>query len=257
MRTFRSGFAASSCGVVVAGSCVITSSLAGAAGDSYSGGQVTQTGGGASIPVDGVIGLDSNSGTAITTSGGSTVSLGSSSGLLPGDQLVVGTPSESASGEMYAETEAGFLNGIGETAKVLPLYIGVFHGSKKVGGILEHPITIKISDPSITPGELVFVDVNGTWQFYPTQVTDGSLSISIDTDPQILLVSVKQITIRIGKVGTVVASAQELLNSHGAKLKVDGIFGPLTRKAVLAFQSKNHLATDGVVGPATWHALKK
>ena len=37
--------------------------------------------------------------------------------------------------------------------------------------------------------------------------------------------------------------------------QVDGIFGPMTRNAVLGFQKANGLATDGIVGPLTWAAL--
>lgn len=37
--------------------------------------------------------------------------------------------------------------------------------------------------------------------------------------------------------------------------KVDGIYGPLTKKAVRYFQSKNGLAVDGIVGPKTARAL--
>lgn len=52
-----------------------------------------------------------------------------------------------------------------------------------------------------------------------------------------------------------VRSLQYLLDAHGAKLAVDGVFGPATTAAVTAFQRAHHLATDGVVGPQTWGAL--
>ena len=57
-----------------------------------------------------------------------------------------------------------------------------------------------------------------------------------------------------------VRSAQYLLDAHGAKLAVDGQFGPKTRAAVMAFQwamsaEVHGFAVDGIVGPQTWQAL--
>jgi peptidoglycan hydrolase-like protein with peptidoglycan-binding domain len=52
-----------------------------------------------------------------------------------------------------------------------------------------------------------------------------------------------------------VRSLQYLLNAHGAKLVVDGKFGPRTKAAVVAFQKAQGLSASGVVQAATWRAL--
>jgi hypothetical protein len=50
---------------------------------------------------------------------------------------------------------------------------------------------------------------------------------------------------------------QSRLNIAGTapKLVVDGDFGALTKRAVVAFQKKRHLAADGICGPQTWPSL--
>lgn len=57
--------------------------------------------------------------------------------------------------------------------------------------------------------------------------------------------------------GSDVTWTQQRCNAHGAKLKVDGQYGPKTRDAVRAFQKAKHLTVDGIVGKATWTALGK
>jgi len=52
-----------------------------------------------------------------------------------------------------------------------------------------------------------------------------------------------------------VRSLQYLLRARGARIVVDGIVGPHTEAAVVAFQRTHHLVVDGVVGPQTWGAL--
>lgn len=58
-----------------------------------------------------------------------------------------------------------------------------------------------------------------------------------------------------GASGACVTKLQQLLNSHGASLGVDGQFGPATNTAVRSFQLGRDLTVDGVVGPATKNAL--
>lgn len=62
-------------------------------------------------------------------------------------------------------------------------------------------------------------------------------------------------TLTRGTQGNAVEVLQRLLNANGAKLGVDGKFGNATHAAVISFQRKKQLATDGSVGPQTWSKL--
>lgn len=50
---------------------------------------------------------------------------------------------------------------------------------------------------------------------------------------------------------------QNLLNAHGYKVRADGFFREDTRDAVVDFQKREELPTDGKVGELTWPALVK
>lgn len=54
-------------------------------------------------------------------------------------------------------------------------------------------------------------------------------------------------------------SLNELANKYTdiPKLKIDGIFGDNTEKAVIQFQGMFNLTTDGVVGRYTWTAINE
>lgn len=60
-------------------------------------------------------------------------------------------------------------------------------------------------------------------------------------------------TIKFGSTGADVRYLQTKLGvaTGGA----DGIFGPKTRRAVIAFQKSHGLVADGIVGPKTWAAI--
>jgi len=62
-------------------------------------------------------------------------------------------------------------------------------------------------------------------------------------------------TLRIGRRGTGVRWVQWQLARRGYAVKVDGIFGPKTRKQVKKFQRAVGLVADGIAGPKTIKAL--
>ncbi|MGW3865106.1 protein kinase domain-containing protein, partial [Streptomyces sp. NPDC005047] len=67
-------------------------------------------------------------------------------------------------------------------------------------------------------------------------------------------------TIKRGDGGSQVRELQCLLRHlHGIPEvgEVDGDFGPKTRSGVVIFQERAGLDADGIVGPATWRALRK
>ncbi len=64
------------------------------------------------------------------------------------------------------------------------------------------------------------------------------------------------VTVRYGSTGTPVKCVQSRLNTlHYPAGPVDGIFGSVTRNAVMSFQRASKLLADGVVGPKTGAAL--
>lgn len=59
-----------------------------------------------------------------------------------------------------------------------------------------------------------------------------------------------------GSSGPAVAAVQHNLRyTYGYSLAVDGIFGPVTERAVQTFQRSFGIGVDGIVGPVTWHTL--
>lgn len=68
-------------------------------------------------------------------------------------------------------------------------------------------------------------------------------------------VSVPDAAFTIGDRGPEVRRLQERLNAFGAEMKVDGIYGPATHAAVIAFQAEKGLKPDGILGPKTAAAL--
>ena len=58
-----------------------------------------------------------------------------------------------------------------------------------------------------------------------------------------------------GSTGEDVRTVQYLVTAQGHSTGVDGVFGPLTKTAVEAFQSSRGLSADGIAGQQTWPQL--
>ena len=65
--------------------------------------------------------------------------------------------------------------------------------------------------------------------------------------------------LKLGSKGPAVVEAQQLLNRSEilCDLVVDGIFGPKTEAAVVAFQLARALYDDGIIGSKTWAELRR
>lgn len=63
--------------------------------------------------------------------------------------------------------------------------------------------------------------------------------------------------LRMGSKGARVRELQALLTRAGHPVKVDGDFGTATKEAVKAFQRKQQIKRDGVVGPETFRRLEE
>ena len=99
-------------------------------------------------------------------------------------------------------------------------------------------------EPQEGQGVIVVDDPTPT----PKPVTDTNVGGKISGLPML----------RQGMKGEVVRAAQLLLNGRYCSCGMwgaDGEFGPQTKSAVLAFQRRNGLEADGLIGPNTWAAL--
>ena len=88
--------------------------------------------------------------------------------------------------------------------------------------------------------------------------TACAVKASIDTRTQNteISVSIPSAVLKNGSRGSEVKEVQRRLKLWGYyNGNVDGVFGSGTRSAVIAFQKKNGLTADGVVGKATYKAL--
>ena len=96
--------------------------------------------------------------------------------------------------------------------------------------------------------------------FFPlTLVVSAPAAGAVTTSTAAVTASASRPTLRLGARGSaVVALQQRLAALHYFDVRTaDGVFGPNTYHAVIAFQKVQGLTRDGVVGPVTWAKLAK
>lgn len=91
---------------------------------------------------------------------------------------------------------------------------------------------------------------------------DGVAGTGANTKIEGFVAGLKEITntLRRGDTGAEVKKLQTALDALGydlGKPGIDGIIGPITERAIKAFQEANGIIADGVVGPDTLEALEK
>src|SRR5690242_14306805 len=75
-----------------------------------------------------------------------------------------------------------------------------------------------------------------------------SLAYAAPANAAVTTTTLCSTTLQEGSTGSCVVSLQQRLNQLGANLVVDGDFGPATKNAVLAFQGRERISFDGIVG---------
>lgn len=86
----------------------------------------------------------------------------------------------------------------------------------------------------------------------PAVVAQGATNTPSETQNELIELP----TLKTGVRGSAVTRVQETLAFLGFyQGPIDGIFGPDTEKAVMAFQRNAGLVDDGIIGPATWREL--
>lgn len=124
--------------------------------------------------------------------------------------------------------------------------------TRAVGATPPGVTTTTIAAPAVTTVTTTTVQSSTATTAKPTATTTKPTTTT--TKPRV--VDKPSDNVRLGDSGKGVEQIQTALNAKGFKVVVDGKFGPATDQAVRAFQKKNGLKQDGIVGPITWAKLQ-
>ena len=130
--------------------------------------------------------------------------------------------------------------------------------TRAVGATPPGVTTTTIAAPAVTTVTTTTVQSSTATTAKPTATTTKptttTTKTTTTTPPRV--VDKPSDNVRLGDSGKGVEQIQTALTAHGFKVVVDGKFGPATDQAVRAFQKKNGLKQDGIVGPITWAKLQ-
>lgn len=130
--------------------------------------------------------------------------------------------------------------------------------TRAVGATPPGVTTTTIAAPAVTTGTTTTVQSSTATTAKPTATTTKptttTTKTTTTTPPRV--VDKPSDNVRLGDSGKGVEQIQTALKAKGFKVVVDGKFGPATDQAVRAFQKKNGLKQDGIVGPITWAKLQ-
>ncbi|WP_370262408.1 peptidoglycan-binding protein [Streptomyces sp. V4I8] len=138
----------------------------------------------------------------------------------------------------------------GAVALVLAVSAAVLLVVRLNSGEEEHPTAPLAA--TATPGRSAAASASPSAPTYTCafERIDGRWTAGISRTEGAILVN--------GHAGPEVAEAQCLLRRSGISPgDVDGIFGPLTERAVKQAQERAGLVVDGIIGPHTWKALRR
>ena len=144
--------------------------------------------------------------------------------------------------------------------------------ARNINNVDRIPLASDLSIQDLRPsthGAFTEIRVSGTYTAFPDLsstdpvntpppvITQPSLPPSPPPPPESIWTPYPGIVLRRGMQGPSIRQVQERLNTLGAnpQLSNDGVFGPLTEAAVVAFQGQRNLNTDGIVGVVTWNEL--
>ena len=128
--------------------------------------------------------------------------------------------------------------------------------TRAVGATPPGVTTTTIAAPAVTTVTTTTVQSSTATTAKPTATTTKPTTTTTKTTTPPRVVDKPSDNVRLGDSGKGVEQIQTALTAHGFKVVVDGKFGPATDQAVRAFQKKNGLKQDGIVGPITWAKLQ-